>query len=220
MAAYMREYGLDVVGLDPSPHACRIARDHYGLEVVCGVLQEAELPEESFHAVTFFDVVEHLHDPIGDLRQAHRLLRPGGTAFVKVPNIAALQAHLFGKWWYALDVPRHLFHFSPRSLHKALKKAGFSQIACRSIPTTVGAIIFETSAIYWLRGRFLARKHIEVAPAPGQTVGEALSGKLYPSVPSVGKRAFRWLVRNVCYAPLAVENLVGRSVELLAVARK
>lgn len=220
MAAFMRERGLDAVGLEPYEHACEIAREHYGLEVECAFLQKADLPEASFDAITFFDVLEHVHDPVGDLRKAHSLLRPGGAVFIKVPNIKALQAGLFGKWWYWLDVPRHLFHFSPRSLRRCLEAAGFSDVWCKAIPDRVGALVFETSTIYWLRGVLLARRGIEVAPAATETVGEALEGKVYAGVPSAGKRAFRWLVRNVLYAPLAVENLVGRSVELLAVARK
>jgi hypothetical protein len=51
-------------------------------------------------------------------------------------------------------------------------------------------------------------------------VGEVLEGKVYPGVPSAGKRAFRWFLRNVLYLPLAAENLIGRSVEVLAIARR
>ena len=61
---------------------------------------------------------------------------------------------------------------------------------------------------------------MQIEPGEHETVGEALEGQVYPSVPSGGKRAFRWFVRNVLYAPLAVENLIGRSVEILAVGRK
>lgn len=219
--ALMRDRGLDAVGLEPYGHARDLALERYGdLEIVCEVLQEAALPEASFDAVTFFDVLEHVHDPIGDLRKAHSLLKPGGAALIKVPNIASLQAKLFGAWWYGLDTPRHLFHFSPRSLRRALEAAGFADISVSAVPDKVGALLFEISVVYWLRGRLLARKGVEVQPTEGQTVGEALEGQVYATVPSAGKRAFRWLVRNVLYAPVAIENAIGRSVELLAVARK
>jgi len=220
LPALMRERGLDAVGLEPYEHAAGIARERYGLEVVCGFLQEADLPEASFDAITFFDVLEHLHDPVGDLRKARSLLKPGGAVFVKVPNIAALQARLFGKWWYWLDTPRHLTHFSPRSLRRALAEAGFRDISCRPIPETEGAMVFQTSLFYWLRGLHLARKGIQVEPRPGRPAGEVLQGHVYAGVPSAGKRAFRWFAKYVLYLPFAFENLIGRSVELLAVARK
>jgi SAM-dependent methyltransferase len=220
MPALMRDMGLDAVGLEPYEYACSVARERYGLEVVCATLQGAHLPEEALDAITLFDVLEHVHDPAGDLRRAHSLLRPGGALFIKVPNIAALQASVFGPWWYWLDAPRHLFHFSPVSLRRALEAAGFADIECRALPDWQGAMVFETSVVYWLRGLLLRRRGIEIAPTAEQTVGEALEGKVYAGVPSAGKRAFRWLVRNVAYLPLAIENLIGRSVELLAIARR
>ena len=139
---------------------------------------------------------------------------------IKVPNIAALQACLFRQWWYFLDVPRHLFHFSPTSLQKALQAAGFADVRSSAVPDTAGALMFETSMVYWLRGIQLKRRGVQVAPAEDQTVGEVLDGQVYASVPSLGKRAFRWLVRNVAYAPFAIENTIGRSLELLAVGRR
>jgi SAM-dependent methyltransferase len=220
MPAIMRGMGLEAVGLEPYEHACQMARERYGLEVICATLQEADLPESSFDAVTFFDVLEHVHDPVADVRRACELLRPGGFVYIKVPNIGALQASLFGPWWYWLDTPRHLFHFSPRSLRRALEVAGFQDIDCRALPDWQGAMVFETSVVYWLRGLQLRRLGVTVAPQGDQTVGDALEGKVYSGVPSIGKRAFRWLVRNVAYLPFAVENLIGRSVTLLATGRR
>lgn len=220
MPALMRERGLKAMGVEPYERAAQIARERYGLEIVCSFLQEAELPPESFDGITFFDVLEHVHDPVGDLRKAFSLLRPGGMVFVKAPNIEALQAGLFGKWWYGLDVPRHLFHFSPRSLRRALEVTGFRPIEVRAVPDPVGAIVFEISVVYWLRGLQLAHRGVTVAPTEDQTVGEVLQGQVYAAVPSVGKRAFRWVARNLLYAPLAVENLVGRSAELIAIGRR
>ena len=220
VAAVMRERGLDAVGLEPYEHACNIAREHYGLECVCAFLQQADLPGQSFDAVTIFDVLEHVDDPVGDLRKARSILKPGGLVFVKVPNIDALQFRVLGRWWYWLDIPRHLMHFSPRSLHRALQEAGFADVRCRAIPDTQGAMVFQASILYWLRSAHLARRGIEVVPADGQSASEALEGKVYPGVPSAGKRLFRWVAKYILYAPFAFENLIGRSVELVGMARK
>jgi SAM-dependent methyltransferase len=218
--ALLRELGFSAVGLEPAPHAAQIARDHYGVEVITAVLQEAPLPEAAFDAVILFDVLEHVHDPIGDLRSIHYVLRPGGAVVIKVPNLAAWQAHLLGKWWYALDPPRHLFHFSAGPLRRLLEKAGFGRVWCRALPDRLGALVFETSVIYWLRALGWARRGVHVAPGPGESLAQALEGKVYPQVPGGAKRMFRWLVRHVLYAPLALENLLGGAVQLLAVAYK
>jgi hypothetical protein len=81
-------------------------------------------------------------------------------------------------------------------------------------------VLFELSMLYWLRGILLARRGVSVAPVSEQPPSESLDGQVYASVPRVGKRAFRWLLRRVLYLPLAIENVVGRSVSLVGVAAK
>lgn len=220
VAALMREAGLRPVGLDPYEHACRVARKRYGLEVICGYLGEAHLPERSFDAVTFFDVLEHVYDPVAELKEARRLLNFEGLVIVKVPNIEALQARVFGRWWYWLDVPRHLNHFSPATLRRALEKAGFDVVAVRTVPSWIGALTFRTSLLYWLRGQTLRRLGEEIVARPGEAPKDVLAGRVYPSMPGAAKKAFRWLAGTVLYLPLAVENVIGRSVQILAVGQR
>lgn len=220
LPAQMRQRGLDAVGLEPYEHACQIAREHYGLEVDCAFLQDTSYPDESFDAVTLFDVLEHVHDPLGDLRKIHALLKPGGSVYIKVPNVDALQRSLFGHFWYALDPPRHLFHFSPKSTARMLKAAGFATVDSRAIPEPEGAMVFEVSTLYMLRALLWRLRRVEVTPQEGHDMTQVLEGKVYSSVPSAGKRAFRWFIKHIAYAPWAIENLIGRSVEVLAVGRK
>lgn len=220
VVALMRRNGLDALGLEPSAHAAALARECYGIEVQVGMLQDAAIAAGSLDAVTLLDVIEHLSDPLGDLRRAHALLKPGGRVYVKTPNAASLQACLFRRGWYPLDAPRHLFLFSPASLRRLLVAAGFTPQVCRALPDRLGATLFETSVIYWLRGLQWRRKRVAPTAAAASDGGNAPADGVYASVPSTGKRAFRWAVRHLLYAPLAVENAVGRSVELYAVARK
>lgn len=76
-------------------------------------------------AVIFWHSLEHLPDPGDAIREAARLLGPGGIIAVAVPNNESLQARAFGDGWLHLDLPRHLVHLSAESLEDGLREAGF-----------------------------------------------------------------------------------------------
>lgn len=76
-------------------------------------------------AIVFWHSLEHLPEPGDAIRQAARLLRPGGVALVAVPNNGSFQARAFGDGWLHLDLPRHLVHLSARSLRAGLERSGF-----------------------------------------------------------------------------------------------
>jgi len=101
-----------------------------------------------------------------------------------------------------------------------LKAAGFATVDSRAIPEPEGAMVFEVSTLYMLRALLWRLRGVEVTPQEGHDMTQVLEGKVYSSVPSAGKRAFRWFIKRIAYAPWAIENLIGRSVEVLAVGRK
>jgi hypothetical protein len=70
-------------------------------------------------------VLEHLHDPLGDLRRLRRWLRPGGRLVLSVPNAASWELGMFRGAWYALQLPHHLWHFSPTTVRAVLAGAGW-----------------------------------------------------------------------------------------------
>jgi SAM-dependent methyltransferase len=109
----LRARGREATGLERSPTRADF-RDEPLSEV-----------EGEWAAVVFWHSLEHLPDPGDGIRQAARLLMPGGIIAVAVPNIDSLQARAFGDHWLHLDLPRHLVHFSTRSLLSGLRERGF-----------------------------------------------------------------------------------------------
>ena len=218
--AALQAAGLQVTGLDPYEQACVAAREMYGIEAICAHLQEAVLPVESYDAITFFDVLEHVHDPVGDLRKVRALLKPGGAVYLKAPNNRSWQARVFGKWWAVLDPPRHLHHFTPRSLRRCLEAAGFADVWSSSPPDPLGGFKFELSLLLWVRGTLWARRGVVVTSVDGTPPDEMLRETTCPGVPRHLKQAFRRLARHVLYLPFALENIVGSSATLLAGGRK
>lgn len=101
------------------------------LRLIAGDLHTAGLEQGSFDAVTFWHALEHMPDPRRVLRRAAALLKSGGLLVVSLPNLQSIQARLFRSHWYAFDdVPRHLYHFSIRSLDVLLEETGF-RVICR-----------------------------------------------------------------------------------------
>ncbi|MFN8164274.1 MAG: class I SAM-dependent methyltransferase [Solirubrobacterales bacterium] len=80
---------------------------------------------DGWAAVVFWHSLEHLPLPRSAIREAGRLLVPGGVLIVAVPNSDSIQARLFGDRWLHLDIPRHLVHLSTATLVSGLEEDGF-----------------------------------------------------------------------------------------------
>ena len=121
----MHHEGWNVIGLDNSAETMIRLRQELGIRTLVGSLPHPELRPSSLDVITMWHSLEHVHRPLEVLREAHRLLVPGGKLYVAVPNIDSLQFRWFGQAWFGLDLPRHLTHFAPWTLHLMLQRSGF-----------------------------------------------------------------------------------------------
>ena len=78
-----------------------------------------------FDVITLWHSLEHISDPAKVIKTSHRLLRKNGYLVIEVPNFGSFERKLFGQFWFHLDLPRHLYHFSKESLLKELKDNQF-----------------------------------------------------------------------------------------------
>jgi hypothetical protein len=99
--------------------------DGHGRLLKC-TLQEAQLPE-LFDAVTMWDVLEHVTEPVDFLGRCRDLLKPGGYLFVKTPDISSLQARWMGERWPLL-LAEHLNYFNSKSMQLCAKSARLSPV--------------------------------------------------------------------------------------------
>jgi|CXWL01.1.fsa_nt_gi SAM-dependent methyltransferase len=93
--------------------------------VLAGRLDDVSLPSLPFDVVTFWASLEHVATPRQDLDRARSLLSAGGIVVVQVPDFYSWQAVRFGPDWFALDVPRHRWHFGEAQLSTLLDQCGF-----------------------------------------------------------------------------------------------
>lgn len=121
----MKSLGWNVKGVELSEHAVKAAQSA-GLDVVCGTLESAKLDSSVFAVIRLNDVLEHVPDPHALLKEIHRILVPGGHLQVTLPNLDAWTFSLFHQYWFPLEIPRHLFFFTPDSLTRIATDCGYT----------------------------------------------------------------------------------------------
>jgi SAM-dependent methyltransferase len=109
-----------------------------GLDARQGELLGCDFPTASFDLIRMGHVIEHVLDPVATLKKAFELLRPGGILLGETPNADCLDRRIFGKYWGALHVPRHLTFFNARNLSDALGRAGFKDVRIQPRLRTAG----------------------------------------------------------------------------------
>ena len=121
----LKTRGFDVLGVDSSEEATRVADLENGVRVIVGSLEEASFEAGSFDVVTMFHVMEHVTNPRDILAEVFRILKPAGRVVIQVPNIDSWQFKMFGARWYGLDIPRHVIDYSKDSMLGLLAASGF-----------------------------------------------------------------------------------------------
>lgn len=120
----MAGQGWQVQGIEFSEKAAQAAAQ-LGYRVHAGPLETAPQPDEPFDLIVGWMVLEHLHDPIGGLQKLREWAKPGAWLVLSVPNAGSLEFLLFRDKWYALQLPNHLYHFTPHILEMVLKTSGW-----------------------------------------------------------------------------------------------
>jgi SAM-dependent methyltransferase len=126
---FMRSDSWKLFGIEMSAECARIAESRSGAQVFVGNILDAPFPRESFDVITCFDVFEHLYEPRRVMAKVAEWLKPGGIFYVLVPNVDSAEGRVFGSYWHGLELPRHLFHYSPASLKFLAESAGLREVS-------------------------------------------------------------------------------------------
>ena len=117
----MQNRGWQTNGIEPDAGARLQAKELFDIDL-SETSELAQLPANSFDAITLWHVLEHVHQLHAYVERLKELLKPNGKIFIAVPNYESLDSSIYQPYWAAYDVPRHLYHFTPRSMKMLVEK--------------------------------------------------------------------------------------------------
>ncbi len=126
----MNKHQWHSTGIEPDASARTIAANVHNVTLLSTTALK-RLPHYQYHAITLWHVLEHVHELNEYGTMLHNLLHTNGKIFIAVPNYTSYDAQHYKAKWAAYDVPRHLYHFSPRSIEQYAAKHGFNLIATK-----------------------------------------------------------------------------------------
>lgn len=132
------ERGWRAQGVELSADAVRHARG-LGLEVFHGELEAARLPDAAFDLVYMGDVLEHVPDCRAVLTEVSRVLKPGGTLYLRGPittnslarGLALGVYRAIGRTIVLREPPYHLWEFTPGPLEYLFAQADLDVVELR-----------------------------------------------------------------------------------------
>ena len=113
-----------IEGIEPSSAPIRDAAERVRPFIRQALFEPGMYAPHRFGLVSCFQTIEHVPDPYGLVKEAYRILKPGGGIFLIGHNRRALSTRLLGRRSPIFDV-EHLQLFSPDSLGDMLENAGF-----------------------------------------------------------------------------------------------
>lgn len=131
--AICREAGWRVAGVDPSPIACQVAKQEYGLDLVNDTFSSRLFGERRFDAVFAAQVLHHLPAPAAFLAEIARVVADDGVILLRTPNLVPqeavlrLQRLLGRKEQFFCGPTLHVFH--PETLRLLFARQGFGEVS-------------------------------------------------------------------------------------------
>lgn len=99
-----------------------------GITTHSGALQLDNYEAESFDLIYSSEVLEHIQNPLEELKTFWSLLRPGGAVYLTTPNLNALSHWLLGPRWNNFNYPEHLCFYNPKTLLQLFFRCGFKPL--------------------------------------------------------------------------------------------
>lgn len=141
---FLKELGYhNVIGLEISPQAVRVAKEELGIEVYNRDFSNHNLPHESFDVIVGTALMEHMINPLMAIKEAAKLLKPGGLIYLNTPDLKAMN---FRRTFFKFV---HPYYFTQITLSSLLQQAGCKILCCLCMPTlyTYSNLLFPENCV-------------------------------------------------------------------------
>jgi len=152
-----RTRGWQTAGVEIGEYAATFARDKLGLDVYRGDLLDAPFEPGHFEAITMWNVLEHLDDPLSQLARINSLLKPNGSVVFTTGDTDSYMRRLQGLRWRALIPPIHVANYNAGAVERLLGKTGFA-LELRSVALPREALLRDLGVIGLLKALKLSDK--------------------------------------------------------------
>lgn len=168
--------GVHAEGVEPTEKPVVYARE-LGLKVHLGLLEEINFPDNSFDAITLYEVIEHLDAPAKLFEECRRILRPGGVLVIGTGNTDSWTRKVKGAAWDFFDIHLHGGHinfFSHKSIATLASYTGFKVAKIK----TSGVKFFEQGEVSFLIFK-ISKIFAELLNAPSMLLNKGHQMEVY-----------------------------------------
>lgn len=131
---YMKQKGYETLGVEIDADARAYGQKEFGLDIRSPKeLKDGQI-KNKFHTISLWHVLEHLYAPETYMQHFHKILEDNGHLIIALPNADSYDALHYKSYWAAFDVPRHLWHFTPKTLEKLANDNGFKLEKMKDLP--------------------------------------------------------------------------------------
>lgn len=142
--------GWEVSGVEPNELARNTSKELLKTEIKSELIENS-FEKESFDIITLWHVLEHISELDKTVETILSFLKPNGVLLIAVPNCNSYDAEIYGKYWAAYDVPRHLYHLVPETIKKYFKGHNLSHE--RTLP-----MVLDSFYVSMLSEKYIAQE--------------------------------------------------------------
>lgn len=115
--------GWRIRGVEPSLSARSKAENNCKQQIATSI---GDIQDTDFQIITLWHVLEHVPELNTIINTLHKKLNANGQLIIAVPNPSSWDSTHYKEYWAAYDLPRHLWHFTPRNMELLLSEHNFS----------------------------------------------------------------------------------------------